>query len=81
MRRDVWMVDKFVEQSLREKKFESEEECAIAMRYWLVSKGYTKLLHSTDDELAIEDDAHSVPGVTPSEGVQLQYEILRERDA
>lgn len=88
MRRDVWIVDRLVEQSLKEKKFESEEECAVAMRYWLAQKGYTDLSHSASDDRAnddrsspVEDDAHSMAGISRSEGAQLQYDILRERDA
>lgn len=86
MRRDVWIIETIVEQSLKEKKFESEEECAVAMRYWLASKGYTDLSHSSADEAKdehsyVDDDSHRVSGVSQSEGVRLQYDILRERDA
>lgn len=84
MRRDVWLIDKMVEQGLKENKFRSEEECAMAMRYWLSSKGYADLSQSADHDItepAVDDDSHHVAGVDQSECARLQYDILRERDA
>lgn len=87
MRRDIQNIDKIVERSVKDGSFNSRDDCAAAMRNWLVLGGYIDPSHPPgfsdlqDESSAIEDDAGCLAGISKLEGPRLQYEILRERDA
>jgi len=87
MRRDIENIDKMVERSVEDGCFASKEECATAMRNWLILGGHLNPSHPhgttelADDSHSIEDDIAGLASISKLEATRLQYEILRERDA